>query len=101
MAETLDDIDWPAGADGVGALLMTEQGLPRDEFGHPYQPLFWFDATSRPIGLVRDEADDVLAYENNAEGDPLLVNPPRCQRLPEDVQAAALRWWAQHQSAPK
>ena len=99
MVETLDDVTWPAGADGIGALLMTEPGLPRDEFGHPYQPLFWFDSTSHPMGLVRDEAGHVLAYQNNAEGDPLLVDPPRCQRLPEDVEAAALRWWAEHQSA--
>ncbi len=98
MAESLDDITWASGAGGVGALLMTEHGLPRDEFGHPHQPLFWFDHASRPIGLVRDEAGHVLAYKNNAEGDPLLDDPPRCQRVPQDVDAAALRWWAEQQS---
>ncbi len=77
---------------------MTEEDLPRDEFGHPYQPLFWFDERSRPIGLVQDEAGHVLAYENNAEGDPLLVDPPRCRRLPGDVEAAALRWWVEQQA---
>lgn len=93
MAETLDDLSWEPGAAGVGALLVTEAGLPRDEFGHPYQPLFWFDDTG-PIGLVRDEAGHVLAYRNNREGDPLLSDPLRCQRVPEAVEAAALRWWA-------
>jgi hypothetical protein len=98
MAGSLDEITWVSGADGIGALLMTEPALPRDEFGHPYQPLFWFDAASRSIGLVRDDAGRVMAYLNNPEGDPLLEDPPRCQSLPPDVEVAALRWWAEQES---
>lgn len=95
MPETLDDLAWESGASGVGAILMTDEGLARDEFGHPYQPLFWFDDANHPMGLVRDEAGHVLAYRNNQEGDPLLSDPPKCQRVPEDVEAAALQWWAE------
>lgn len=101
MPETLDDIEWEAGAEGVGALLMTDESLPRDEFGHPYQPLFWFDEASNAIGLVRDGEGHVLAYRNNAEGDPMLSDPPQCQRVPEDVEVAALRWWAEKQETPE
>ena len=100
MAEPLDDLPEPAGADGLGALLMIEEGLPRDEFGHPYQALFWFDAASRPIGLARDGAGRVVAYQNNAEGDPLLAALPCYQRVPDVIEAAARRW-ADQQPAPE
>lgn len=59
--------------------MATQKGLPRDEFGHPYQPLFWFDDT-RPIGLVRDEEGHVLPIPTTGRGDPGSVNPswPHC-----------------------
>lgn len=79
---------------------MTDAGLARDAFGHPYQPLFWFDAESRILGLVVDADDRVLAYETSAEGDPLsLSDPPRCQRLPEAVELAARQWWREHDTS--
>ena len=81
-------------------MLMTDRGLQRDDFGHPYQALFWFDADSQPLGLVVDEEDHVLGYENNAEGDPLLLSdPPTCRRLPDAIEDAAREWWAHQPNA--
>jgi hypothetical protein len=92
----LDGVEWNPEATGVGSLLMVEPGLPRDEFGHPYQPLFWFDGESRALGLVVDADDHVLAYLNNAQGIPFTVldPPPKVQRVPEAIDRAARRWWA-------
>lgn len=90
---------WNSKAAGVGALLMTDPNLPRDQFHHPYQPLFWFDDHSRPIGLVVDGDDHVLAWENNAQGDPDVIDKARCQRVPPAVERAARDWWAEQQSA--
>src|SRR4051812_20563779 len=36
------------GQRGIGSLLMTDPGLPRDQNGAPHQPCFWFDE-SGPI----------------------------------------------------
>lgn len=74
--------------------------LPRDEFGHPYQPLFWFDEASRPIGLIVDGDDRVLAWENNAKGNPDILASPTCQRLPDIVEAAARQWWSNQVAPP-
>lgn len=96
---SLDALPWPSDAAGVGALLMIDPDLPRDQFQHPYQPLFWFDEHSRPVGLVVDGAGHVLAWRNSAQGDPYVVNDPRCQRVPVPVEDAARRWWAEQRSA--
>jgi hypothetical protein len=90
----LDDMTWPPEAAGVGALLMTDPALPRDEFGHPYQPLFWFDDQSRTTGLVVDDDDHVLAWVNNADGNPAIELDQSCQRVPEAVEQAARHWWS-------
>jgi hypothetical protein len=97
---TLDDLPWNPHAAGVGALLMTDPSLPRDAFGHPYQPLFWFDEASRPIGLIVDGDDRVLAWENNAKGNPDILAGPTCQRLPDIVEAAARQWWSNQVAPP-
>lgn len=91
----VDDITWPPAAAGVGALLMIDSALPRDEFGDPYQPLFWFDEEGRSIGLVVDAHDHVLAWVNNAEGNPRVEVDPGCRRVPEIVERAARDWWDQ------
>ena len=97
---TTDDLSWAPEASGIGSLLMTDPALPRDDFGHPYQALFWFDAEGRTLGLVVDEEDHVLGYQNNAEGDPLLLSdPPRCQRLPGAIEDAARQWWADERNS--
>ena len=91
----LHELPGYADAAGVGALLMADSRLPRDGFGHPYQPLFWFDEHSRPIGLVVDANGHVLAWENNAEGDPR--RQWKVQRVPLPVEQAARQWWAEQQ----
>lgn len=94
----LDDMEWPPSASGVGSLLVLDTDLPRDEFGHPYQPLFWFDEASQPIGLVTDFHDHVLAWASTAAGDPLMMDPPRCRRVPEAIEQAARCWWSAQQT---
>jgi hypothetical protein len=37
VAVTLDDVQWHPRATAVGALLITDPSLPRDDFGRPYQ----------------------------------------------------------------
>ena len=91
---TLDELPWNSDAAGVGALLMTDPALPRDSFGHPYQPLFWFDRQSRPIGLVVDTDGHVLAWKRNAEGSAGLPDDWKCQRIPAEVERAARDWWS-------
>jgi len=89
------ELSGPDGA-GIGSLLMVDPALPQDEFGHPYQPLFWFDDDGRGLGLVVDGDGHVMGWENNAEGDPFCDGDPdraRCQRMPAAVEAAARRWW--------
>lgn len=82
----------PAAAEcGIGSLLMPGAGLPRDEFGWPYQALFTFEG-GRTTGLVYDAEGHVLAYRNTPEGDP-LVEEPTWQRAPEAIAAAAVEWW--------
>jgi len=76
---------------------MLDADLPRDEFGHPYQPLFWFDEASRPISLVTDFHDHVLAWASAAAG-PLMMDPPRCRRVPEAIEQAARCWWSAQQT---
>ena len=91
---TLDELAWNSEAAGVGALLMTDPVLPRDSFGHPYQPLFWFDEHSRPIGLVVDADGHVVAWEKSAGGNRDLSDDWRCQRVPPEVEQAAREWWS-------
>jgi hypothetical protein len=57
------------GQRGVGSLLMTDPGLPRDEDGAPYQPCFWFDGDG-PIVLVRDEDGAALGWASTDGPDP-------------------------------
>lgn len=92
---TLDELPRKSEAAGVGALLMTDPVLPRDSFSHPYQPLFWFDQHSRPLGLVLDVDGHVVAWENNADGNPDLSDDRRCQRVPPEVEQAAREWWSE------
>jgi hypothetical protein len=75
---------------------MTEPGLPRDHFGRPYQPCFYFDADSKPLALVVDEEGYVLGWRNNVEGDPLAGDTWALDRMPEPVAAAAREWMAGH-----
>jgi hypothetical protein len=90
----LDDVTCPPDAAGVGALLMTDPNLPKDEFGHPYQALYWFDGRSRALGLLLDDDEHVLAWVNNGHGDPDVEVRPMCQRVPEAVERAARHWWS-------
>ena len=92
---TLDELPWNSEAAGVGALLMTDPVLPRDSFGHPYQPLFWFDQQSRPLGLVLDTDGHIVAWENSAEGNSEPPDEWRCQRVPPEVEQAAREWWSE------
>lgn len=91
---TFQELPLNSDAVGVGALLMTDPLLPRDTFGHPYQPLFYFDQDSRPIGLVVDADGHVVAWENNAQGRPDLSDEWRCQRVPAEIEQAARDWWS-------
>lgn len=77
--------------DGIGSLLMLDNDLPRDEFGWPYQALFYFQG-ERIKGLVYDDDGRVMAYRNTAQGDP-LVEESTWQRAPEPIAAAAKEWW--------
>lgn len=72
---------------------MMDPALPRDHFGYPYQPLFWFDEQSGPIGMVVHREHHVVAWENNAEGDPDVAENATCQRVPAEVAHAAWDWW--------
>lgn len=90
-------MDSDAADRGVGSLLMTDPDLPRDEFGWPYQPLFYFEG-HRITGLVRDEAGYVMAYRNTVEGDP-LVDDSTWQRAPDAIAAAAVEWWEERKRA--
>jgi hypothetical protein len=94
---TLDDIEWNPDATGVGSMLMVEPGLPKDEFGHPYQPLFWFARNGRLLELVVDADGHVLAWgsQEDAAADP--ADPPEIQRVPEAIEAAARRDWDERQ----
>lgn len=73
-------------------MLMTGPGLPRDGLGRPYQPLFWFDADSRSLGMVLDAEGHVLAWDIDTTH---LDDPDawRCQRVPEAIEQAAWEWW--------
>ena len=93
---TLDDIEWNPEASGVGSMLMVAPGLPRDEFGHPYQPLFWFAGESILLGLVVDADDHVLAWGSVADASAPLAEPPEIQRVPAAIEAAARRDWDEH-----
>ncbi len=97
---TFDQLPWNSDAAGVGALLMIDPALPRDAFGHPYQPLFWFDQHSRPIGLVVDADGHVVAWENNAEGNPLCPTTGLPPSPPAAEQAARDRLVEGHVSPP-
>lgn len=57
---------------GIGSLLMIQDGLPFDEFGHPWQAVFYFDADSKPTRLMTDEYGRALGYRPNAAGNALL-----------------------------
>jgi hypothetical protein len=84
---------------GVGAILMMQADLPRDEFGHPWQALFYFDVNNNPTRLLTDEAGRVMGYRNNAEGDPSL-DPDTYVPLPAVVARAAERQFDEfHRSA--
>ena len=80
---------------GVGAILMVQPGLPSDQFGHPWQALFYFDANSKPTRLLTDENGRPMGYRNNAEGDPPL-DPNTYVLLPEVVALAAERAFADY-----
>jgi hypothetical protein len=95
----LEALAWNSNAAGVGALLMIDAKLPRDQFGDPYQPLFWFDDQSRPLGLVVDEDGHVLAWESAGHDDPMTVDNLRCQGVPSVVERAALAG-GRHNRAP-
>ena len=73
---------------GVGAFLMAQPELPRDEFGHPWQALFYFDANNKITRLLTDEDGRPLGYRNDADGDPPL-DPDTYVVLPEVVALAA------------
>ncbi len=82
---------------GIGSLLMTDPNLPRDEFGWPYQPLFYFEGERIPA-LVHDSDGHVMAYRNTAEGAPLM-DESTWQRAPDAIAAAAVEWWEKWQRA--
>jgi hypothetical protein len=84
---------------GIGSLLMTDPNLPRDEFGWPYQPLFYFEG-ERITGLVHDSDGDIMAYRNTAEGAPLM-DESTWQRAPDAIAAAAVEWWEEWQRATR
>jgi hypothetical protein len=71
---------------GIGSFLMHAMELPRDEFGWPYQPCFYFDDDG-PTRLFTDPEGHVLGYLNTAEGRP--ARPWVLVRLPAEVEAAA------------
>src|SRR5205823_2725790 len=73
------------GAHGIGAKLMIDQGLPRDENRDPYQTCFWFDEDG-PIALVRDTDGTPLGWESTSSSDP---NEWGLRRLPPAIVAAA------------
>src|SRR4051812_26322649 len=69
----------------IGAKLMIDQGLPRDENRDPYQTCFWFDEDG-PIVLVRDTDGTPLGWESTSSSDPKEWG--LC-RLPAAIVAAA------------
>ena len=97
MSDSIDDLVGKPGDVGIGAVLMIDPMLPVDEFGFPYQALVWFDGNNRPTGLVLDVNDHPLAYQNNEEGDPSRFGIPAVQRMPSNVEAAAIRWLEEEQ----
>ena len=66
----------------VRAFLMAQPELPQDEFGHPWQALFYFDANDKITRLLTDENGRPLGYRNNTDGDPSL-DPDTYVVLPE------------------
>ncbi len=57
------------------------------------------DQHSRPLGLVLDVDGHVVAWENNAEGNPDLSDDWRGQRVPPEVEQAAGEWWSEQGAA--
>ena len=98
---TLDDIEWNLAARGVGSLLMIDRDLPRDEFGHPYQPLIWFDDDSRTLCLVVDRNGHVLAWGSNADPGVEPAEPPEIQVVPEAIERAARLWLSEQGDTPE
>jgi hypothetical protein len=73
-----------------GAVLML--GLPRDELGWPYQVVLETRG-GVTVGLHEDEDGRLRVLGNTPEGRP--VTPPVLYPAPEDIEAAARRWWAE------
>jgi hypothetical protein len=97
----LDDIEWNPDATGVGSMLMVEPGLPTDEFGHPYQPLFWFAGEGKLLELVVDAEGHLLAWGSREDASVERAYPREIQRVPEAIEAAARRDWDKYQGDEK
>ena len=93
---TLDDIEWNPDATGVGSMLMVEPGLPNDDFGHPYQPLFWFADEGKLLELVVDPDGHLLAWGSQEDASAGRAEPHEIQRVPAAIEAAARRDWNEH-----
>jgi hypothetical protein len=75
-----------------GALLML--GLPGDEFGWPHQVVLETRGGAT-TGLHEGEDGRLRVLQNTAGGRP--VTPPVLRPAPEEIEAAARRWWAGRQ----
>ena len=80
----------------VGSLLMVEPGLPRDQYGHPYQVRTVADRPGAPARLLLDDNGQPLVRtprtdEDDTDPDEWLHEP-----APPPIADAARRWHAEH-----
>jgi hypothetical protein len=73
-------------------------GLPPDEFGWPYQVVTLLRPGGGTEGLHEGEDGRLRVLQNTPEGRP--VTPPLLLPAPEEIEAAARRWWEERQAGP-
>ena len=77
-----------------GAVLML--GLPRDEFGWPYQVVTRLHPGGGTDGLYEAEDGGLRILQNTPEGRP--VTPLVLRPAPEEIEAAARQWWEERRA---
>jgi hypothetical protein len=84
------DLFWSTSS--FGSLLMTEPGLPVDEFGNPYQVITVSDRPGGPPRLLLGDNGEPMVWTPRARGGP--SSDLSRQPAPPAVAEAARRWEA-------
>jgi hypothetical protein len=80
----------------MGSLLMTEPGLPRDEYGHPYQVVTLQDRRDAPSRLKLDDDGNPLVWRPNPNPQTGELVDHETRPAPPLIADAARRWQAEH-----